>query len=101
MLESAIRALEFLGGNSRDELERDQLRLFALMHVLTIVGEAAARVSGETRAKTPQIPWQQIVGMRNRLVHAYLDVDIDIVWDTTRVKLPPLIEQLRSILHSS
>ena len=64
-----------------------------------MVGEAAARVTHGGQAKYPSIPWQQIVGMRNRLIHGYDQVDLDILWDTIEVDLPPLITELEKILE--
>ena len=62
------------------------------------MGEAAAQVSDAGRAELPAIPWQQIVGMRNRLVHAYFDIDLDILWDTVQLSLPSLIAPLKAHL---
>lgn len=70
----------------------------ALTRAIEIVGEAAAQVSDAGRAELPAIPWQQIVGMRNRLVHAYFDIDLDILWDTVQLSLPILIAPLKAHL---
>jgi uncharacterized protein with HEPN domain len=61
------------------------------VRLIEIVGEAAARTSGEARAEIPDLPWPAIVGMRNRLIHGYYDVDLDGVWATLTDDLPPLI----------
>jgi uncharacterized protein with HEPN domain len=63
------------------------------------VGEAAARLSAETRDHSPQIPWPDIIGLRNRLIHGYDIVDFDILWDIVNDDLPPLIAQLREVLE--
>jgi uncharacterized protein with HEPN domain len=65
---------------------------------IEIVGEAASRISEETRQQAPQMPWQDIVSMRNRLIHAYFDVDLDRVWDTVEGDLPFLMTQLEALL---
>ena len=70
--------------------------LFALARCVEIVGEAASRLSTEAQASTPAIPWPAIVGMRNRLIHAYFDVDTEIVWKTVTEELPALATQLRA-----
>lgn len=67
-----------------------------LIYTIEIIGEAAARVSDETRKVMPQIPWPSIVGMRNRLIHAYFDVDLDILRQTVSEDLPALLEQLEA-----
>jgi uncharacterized protein with HEPN domain len=72
--------------------------LRALTQCLTIIGEAAARVSGEGRDAAPGVPWRDVVGMRNWLVHAYFNIDLDTVWDTVVDDLPPLIAALERIL---
>ena len=70
MVEAALAAQGFMTGRQRADLERDQMLLFAVVRAIEIVGEAASRVSAETRAATPQIPWPSMVGMRNRVMHA-------------------------------
>ena len=70
----------------------------ALLKSLEIIGEAANGVSSVTQNRYPGIPWRDIIGMRNRLVHVYFDVDLDLVWDTIRTDLPPLIVELERVL---
>jgi len=72
--------------------------LFALVRCIEIIGETGARVSPSTQTRHPQLPWAQMRGMRNRLIHAYFDVNARLVWDTVTDDLPPLIEQLTAIL---
>jgi uncharacterized protein with HEPN domain len=69
--------------------------LLSLVKCIEIVGEAASRASPEMREALPELPWPDIVGMRNRLIHAYFDVDHDRVWDTVHQDLPGLITALR------
>jgi uncharacterized protein with HEPN domain len=78
--------------------DRSRTSLLAVMKAIEIVGEAASRMSAEGRAALPQIPWADIVGMRNRLIHAYFDVDPAIVWKTVDSALPGLIRDLRTFL---
>jgi uncharacterized protein with HEPN domain len=76
MLDAAREALAFGTGRTSDDLTRDRVLTLALVKCIEIIGEAAAKVSTQTRASTPQIPWSDIIGMRNRLIHAYFDVDV-------------------------
>ncbi len=73
--------------------------LFALVRAIEIAGEAASRVSEETQAALPDLPWASMIGMRNRLVHAYFDINRDILWTTVTQAVPPLAERLRKILE--
>ena len=100
MLESALEALEFTRPHHRSDLDQDRLLLLGLLKLIEILGEAAARIRPETRNRYPQIPWMDIIDMRNRVVHVYFDIDRDEVWDTVTKDLPPLIEQLEIILKN-
>lgn len=75
----------------------DDVLLAALTYQLIIIGEASKAISDETRAAFPALPWHQMVGMRNRVVHAYWSVDSENVWGTVEVELPGLISQLRAM----
>jgi uncharacterized protein with HEPN domain len=72
--------------------------VFALVRAIEIIGEAASKVSQETRDETLQIPWKAITGMRNRLIHAYFDVNLDRLWDTIAKSVPELITALEKLL---
>lgn len=98
MVEAAENAVAFVTGMTRAELERDRKTMFAVIRCVEIIGEAASRISDATRASAPDIPWTAIVGMRNRLVHAYFDVDTDVVWNTATVELPGLKDRLKTLL---
>lgn len=98
MLEASEQALQFARGRSRADLDTDPMLRFALLHAIMIVGEAASKVSEPTRVALPGIPWPVIVGMRHRLVHAYFDVDADVLWKSTHESLPGLILQLKTAL---
>lgn len=101
MLDAAEQAIRFCAGRSRAELDGDVMLRFALVHAITVVGEAAARISTQTREARPDIAWGSIVGMRNRLVHAYFDIDSDVLWESVNEGLPPLAGQLRAALQTS
>lgn len=101
MLEASEQALQFALGRTRADLDADAMLRFAMVHAITIVGEAASKVSEPTRAALPEIPWQAIVGMRHRLVHAYFDVDADVLWKSTNESLLGLVQQLKAALAGS
>jgi uncharacterized protein with HEPN domain len=98
MFEAAENALHFIFGKSRPDLDTDPMLLFALVRAIEIIGEAASRVSAEQRAASPKLPWSAIVAMRNRLIHAYFDIDRDIVWRTVTEEIPSLRLQLLQLL---
>jgi uncharacterized protein with HEPN domain len=98
MLSHAREAVELLGDSGREDLAGDRVMQLALTRLVEVVGEAANRTSPDTRQRHPDIPWPQIVGMRNRLIHGYDVVDLDLLWDTVTDDLPPLIGQLQSVI---
>jgi uncharacterized protein with HEPN domain len=100
MLDAATEAVSFAAGRTRRDLDRDRLLNRGLVKSLEIIGEAASRVSEEVQAAHPDVPWFEIIGMRNRLIHGYFDVNLNIVWDTIHSNLPPLIETLTTLLQS-
>lgn len=98
MLDHAVEAVEMTRGKTRADLDTDRQLNLALVRLVEIVGEAAARVSGETRERYPDIPWSEIVSLRNRLIHGYDEVDFDILWEIIQSDLPRLIFRLEEIL---
>lgn len=98
MLDAARRAARLAQGRSRADLEQDDDLADAIMWRLTVVGEAAARVSAETQATLGAVPWPQILGMRNRLVHGYDQIRFDRVWQVLAADLAPLIAALEQAL---
>jgi uncharacterized protein with HEPN domain len=98
MLDAANEALTFIQGKNRADLDIDRMLLLSLIRELEIIGEAASKISAETRSQNTSIPWQDISGMRNRLIHAYFDVDLDTVWSTVSRDLPTLTAELEKIL---
>jgi uncharacterized protein with HEPN domain len=101
ILEAARLALEYVRGKAREEFLADVQLQDAVIRRLAIIGEAARRVSDETRAAIPSLPWHQMVGMRNIIVHEYDDVDLDVVWDAVTRDLPPLVADLGERLPPS
>lgn len=97
MLDYCREAAQLSAGRSRGELDSDRLFNLAMVRVVEIIGEAAGRISEETRAKHAAIPWSEIIGARNRLVHGYDQIDFDILWHILAVDVPVLIPQLEQI----
>ena len=98
ILDAAREAVAFASPRKRADLDSDRLLNLALMRLLEIIGEAATRVPDAERKKRPAIPWPQIVGMRNRLIHGYDNVNFDTLWDIVTKDLPPLIANLKLAL---
>ncbi len=98
MLAAAREAWAFARGRAEADLSQDRQLTLALLKCVEIVGEAAARVGKDTRLRYPELPWADMVGMRNRLVHAYFDVDLALLWTTVTFDLPELIRLLEQLL---
>jgi uncharacterized protein with HEPN domain len=98
MRDHAAEALQLACGRTRGDLDTDRVFALALTRLLEILGEAAGRVSIPTRNKFPEVAWSNIVGLRNRLVHGYDQVDFDILWQIVKNDLSPLVVILESIL---
>ena len=94
MLDAAREALIFVAGKRRADLDSSRQLTLALVKCIEIIGEAAAKVTEATRQRHPSIPWPAIVGMRNRLIHGYWEIDLDRVWDTVTKNLPDLVPLL-------
>lgn len=99
MLDAARKAVALTTGKSRSAVASDELTQLALARLLEIVGEAAGKVSPELRAAHPELPWIEMGGMRNRLAHAYFDIDLDVLLDVTSKDLPALIGQLEKLVR--
>lgn len=96
MFEAAER-LEEQGSKGRARFDQDEIVQLALVHLVQIIGEAASRVSDDLRQRHPEIPWRHVVGMRNRVVHGYFEVDLDLLWDVVTLDIPKLRAQLAAI----
>lgn len=98
MRDAAAEALQFAAGKMRADLDHDRMLILAILKDLEIIGEAAGRVSRETKQRNPTVPWDEIVGMRNRLIHGYFDVNLDVVWETISHDLPELLADIDRVL---
>ena len=99
MRDYAREAIDMTHGRVRADLDNDRQLNLALVRLLEVVGEAAARVTAETRETYHDLPWLQMAGLRNRLIHGYDAVDFDILWDILTFDLPPLFQRLDDILQ--
>lgn len=97
IIEAATEAISFLGDKSLEDLYTDRKLALALMKEIEIVGEAAAKLSKRIKDINSHIPWIQIVGMRNRLIHVYFDIDFEAIWNTIKYDLPPLLQEIKKI----
>ena len=95
LVESANTALRFVQGRSRSDLDSDEMLRLALTKLVEIVGEAAKQMSPATRAEYSTVPWSAAARMRDRLVHHYFDIDLDVLWSTILIDLPAFLEALR------
>jgi uncharacterized protein with HEPN domain len=88
----------YCAGLDRAQFEANQLMQDAVLRNLELIGEAATRIPDDVRLAHAEIPWRQIIAMRNQLIHAYLGVDLDVVWDVVQVELPLLLQQLNAVI---
>jgi uncharacterized protein with HEPN domain len=100
IIHAAQRALQFVGEMDAAALKLDERTSAAVLHQVFIIGEASARLPDEIRALAPDVPWAEIIGMRNIIAHGYFDVDVEMVWKTVRFDLPPLLAEMRQMLES-
>lgn len=98
MLDAARRARELSQGKEVGSLDPDSETALALTRLLEILGEASSRISSELQVRYPEVPWRDISDTRNRVIHEYFDVDMEIVQAIVRDDLPPLVERLETVL---
>jgi uncharacterized protein with HEPN domain len=98
ILQSSKIAMDYVSGKSWDDFYEDMQCQDAVIRRVEIIGEAARRVSQETRDKYPQLPWREMTSMRNLVIHEYDVVDIKLVWDTLQNRIPSLIEEITKIV---
>lgn len=101
MVDAAEALATFVEGRTSEDLGRDRMLLFAVVRAIEILGEAASRLSPDAQAQITEVPWVSVVGMRNRLIHGYFDVDTEIVWKTATVEVPTLLGALKGALAGS
>lgn len=100
MRDHAREAIALIGDCSREDLKDNRVLELALRKLLEIIGEAAYRVPEKFQEDHPEIVWEKIVGMRNRLVHGYDAVDLDVLWSVVKIDLPVLVAQIEPLVES-
>jgi uncharacterized protein with HEPN domain len=98
MRDASRKAIRFIQDKTRMDLESDEMLALSLVKCIEIIGEAASRVTRERQEWLPQIPWSKIISMRNRLIHAYFQIDLDVVWDTVTQNLPLMLPELEETI---
>jgi uncharacterized protein with HEPN domain len=97
MLENAQRAIQFISGMDYEAFAKDDKTIYAVIRAIEIIEEAAANIPEKVRSEYPDIPWREVKGMRNKLVHHYFGINVEVVWQTIYEDLPILIEALKGI----
>jgi uncharacterized protein with HEPN domain len=100
MIDAAESLEQFAAGRKRGDLDSNRMLLFAIVRAIEVIGEAATKVTDETRDASPGVPWAAIVGMRNRLIHGYFDVDSNVVWKTVTEEIPGLCCTLKALVEN-
>ncbi|MEX2681609.1 MAG: DUF86 domain-containing protein [Candidatus Sigynarchaeota archaeon] len=100
MKDAAEKVARITNGKTREMFLIDELLHLASTHLIEIIGEAASEISDDLKEKHPDVPWKAIIGMRNRLIHKYFDVNLEIVWNTIIKDIPPLLRQLKAIIEA-
>jgi uncharacterized protein with HEPN domain len=98
MLHTVRRIRAIVHGQTREAFDADEVRQLALLHLIQVLGEAASRTAAAYRDAHPELPWTQMIGMRNRIVHGYDDVDPDIVWRVATEDVEPVLAVLERMV---
>jgi uncharacterized protein with HEPN domain len=98
MIDAGNEALSFIGDTGFGEFKKNRMLILSVIKDIEILGEAASKITEETKNLHNEIPWKDIIGMRNRLIHGYFDVDIELVWNTAKENIPALLDNLNEIL---
>ena len=99
MLDSAEKAIEFVGEMQYEQFSADDKTVFAVIRAIEIIGEASKKIPIDIQRRYSDIPWREIAGTRDKLIHEYFGVNLSVVWRTVQEDLPPLMKQLRGILE--
>ena len=99
MIDASEELLSFAENKSRKDFDTDRMLILSIIKEIEIIGEAANRVSEEMKINYPDIPWAEIIGMRNRLIHSYFNIDSEIVWTSVTKDVPELLSMLRILIN--
>ena len=92
------KAMDFVKNMSYEEFTRDDKTVYAVVRAIEIIGEAVKNIPGNVRKNYPEIPWKDMAGMRNKVIHEYFGVKLNIVWRTVKEEIPPLKPLFEKIL---
>ena len=98
MRDATAKAVTYAKGRSRADLDSDEMLALSVVRLIEIAGEAAKHISQAVKDRVPQIPWKQIAGARDRLIHGYYDVDMDIVWQIVACDMPTILPMIENLL---
>ena len=99
ILQNIKKVESFSKGLERNELEENELKQYALVRAIEVIGEAAKNMPAEFKSRYPLIPWKNIIGTRDIMIHRYFGVDLDVLWSIIKQDLPKLKEQIKEILE--
>ena len=100
MHDAGQRILRIVNGVDQTEFANNEEKYLSVTRLLEVIGEAARQVTDETRKEFPKIPWAQLAGTRNRLIHAYFNVDLDVLWEISQSDVPRLVADLDILLSN-
>lgn len=99
MFENANRAIQFTEGMDFETFRKDEKTVYAVIRAVEIIGEATRNIPDDIRVKYPEIPWRDAADMRNKLVHRYFGINLEVIWQTLSEDLPMLANALREIIR--
>jgi len=99
ILDAVAKIRDYTSGMNLEGLKNDPRTLDAVVRNLEVIGEAAKKIPDDVRRRYPVIEWKKIAGLRDILIHEYFGIDVNIIWDIVRTKLPPLDEQIKKVLE--